>query len=656
MVKLSPRQVHLDFHTSPLIGGIGSRFSKENFQAALKLGHLSSITVFAKGHHGQCYYPTKVDRMHPGLDFDLLGAQIEAAHEIGVRAPIYITAGWSAQDAEEHPEWHERAKDGTVHNHNYDFSASPEDPRLPCSWITLCLNDGSYCRQIYRVAEEVCERYPVVDGLFFDICFLNKACYCPECIEGMKKAGLDPDSEADAQKYYIEKHCDFMRKCYEILTRKHPNASIFFNSGGADQYMPQYHFGSTHYELEDLPTAWGGYDKMPPRARFFARTGKHYLGMTGKFHTEWGEFGGLKTADALKFEVSSMLTYGARCSIGDQLHPDGEMEMETYRTIGEAYAYAEKIEEYCLDGQQTTRLGLYLSDDLTSDEGAEKLLLETQNDFDIVYNDEFDAFDVVVFPDCVHLDEKAKAALAGYVARGGKVLFTGESLIEDGAFLVDAGAVPAGQPQYRQDYILSGGGIPADLPSAPIVTYSGAYGVQLTDAEVLAHALPPYFERTYAHYCSHRNTPYDKTAPRTPAVIRKGNVIYMAHKICAMYKEYGAVYHKRLFEGCLALLNDRPVLEVQLPSAGRAALIHQPEHRRYCLNLLYASPVQRGKVEVVEDMPPIYGVPVVVRTANAPRRVFCPVEGEELKFTAFDGGISFTVPKVQCHQLVVIEY
>lgn len=86
-----------------------------------------------------------------------------------------------------------------------------------------------------------------------------------------------------------------MRKCREILDTNNPEGTLFFNSGGADQYRPQYHSGSTHFELEDLPTAWGGYDKMPPRAKYFANTGKDYLGMIGKFHTEWGEFGGFKT-------------------------------------------------------------------------------------------------------------------------------------------------------------------------------------------------------------------------------------------------------------------------------------------------------------------------------------------------------------------------
>ena len=55
MKQFPRKQVHLDFHTSPDIPCIGSRFDKAQFQAALKAGHLDSITVFAKCHHGYCY-------------------------------------------------------------------------------------------------------------------------------------------------------------------------------------------------------------------------------------------------------------------------------------------------------------------------------------------------------------------------------------------------------------------------------------------------------------------------------------------------------------------------------------------------------------------------------------------------------------------------
>ena len=99
------RQVHLDFHTSEKIPGIGSRFSKKQFQTALKTGHVNSITVFSKCHHGWAYHPSKANEMHPHLDFDLLQAQIEAAHEIGVKTPVYLSAGLDEKLAIRHPEW-----------------------------------------------------------------------------------------------------------------------------------------------------------------------------------------------------------------------------------------------------------------------------------------------------------------------------------------------------------------------------------------------------------------------------------------------------------------------------------------------------------------------------------------------------------------------
>ena len=51
----------------------------------------------------------------------------------------------------------------------------------------------------------------------------------------------------------------------------------------------------------------------------YARTlNMEYLGMTGKFHTTWGEFGGFKHPNALLYETALSLANGAKCSIGDQ--------------------------------------------------------------------------------------------------------------------------------------------------------------------------------------------------------------------------------------------------------------------------------------------------------------------------------------------------
>ena len=57
---LRKRQVHLDFHTSEFVP-VGDKFNKEQFQSALKAGHIDSITVFSKCHHGWSYHPTEAN-------------------------------------------------------------------------------------------------------------------------------------------------------------------------------------------------------------------------------------------------------------------------------------------------------------------------------------------------------------------------------------------------------------------------------------------------------------------------------------------------------------------------------------------------------------------------------------------------------------------
>jgi len=650
MRTLPSRQVHLDFHTSPLIPGVGARFDKQQFQAALKEGNVNSITLFAKCHHGLCYYPTRVGTVHPTLPegFDLTGAMMDAAHEIGVDAPVYITMGWSALDAEQHPEWCARDEQGNFMHTNIDPGAKPEDPRPNCSWTALCPNTG-YGRHVLDLAQEVADRYPRLDGLFFDIVYLQTACYCPDCIAGMKAEGLDPSRREDAEEYYRRVHLRFAEDCRKILHAKHPQATLFFNSGGAEIYRPEYHGSQTHFEMEDLPTAWGGYDKMPPRASVMSRYPKEYLGMTGKFHTEWGEFGGYKNPDALTYEVLMMAMYGAKCSIGDQMPPNGRMDMETYRIIGQAYRRLEQIEPWAYPAQPTATLGVYLSGCAASDEGLHSMLLESHIDFEVVLpGDDLSRFDALALPDCVKLSDEEAQRIRDF---DGAVIFSAESAVKDGAFQLDAGVRYAGRPHYRQDYCCPGEQVRLPFGNAPFLCYEAAQRTEAADGEVLAQVWEPWFDRTYAAYCSHRNTPYRNEPAAHPAVVRKARHVYLAHPLCRMYHEMGAQVFRELFIAVLRLVY-RPQYRAAMPSAGRTRLTRQSG--RYVFHAAYASPVRRGRISVLEDMVPLHDVQVEIRLMQNVTAVRLAPQGQPIPFDVSQGTLRFVIPCVQCHQAVEI--
>lgn len=652
------RQTHLDFHTSPDISGIGSRFSKENFQRALKLGNLDSITVFAKCHHGFCYYPTNIGKQHPGLDFDLTGAMIDAAHEIGVRAPIYITAGWSHNDAMTHFNWRAVNKSGKyIQTGSVDDQNAPDSPRGECSWHTLCLNDGGeYAEHIYALTEEICKRYHEVDGLFFDICIVNDVCYCESCKRGMKEMGIDISNDAEVRKYFILKRRTFMEKCSAILRQYHPSATIFFNSGGADQYKPEYHDVSSHYEMEDLPTCWGGYDKFPVRAKFFANKNKPYLGMTGKFHLAWGEFGGFKTKEALKYEVCQMALYGAGASVGDHMHPDGEMEMQTYENIGYAYSYLEKIAPFCYGGEPIADVGLYCSAKKEVSEGISNILLQNQIDFGIICENNFSDYDTVIIPEDSRLDDCAVEALQLYLANGGKLVAVGNSLVKNGKFAIDTGLEFIGGAEYDCDYIESDGKFSC-VPHAPMLCNFPGLRTKAVGAEVFAHFITPYFSRTYGKFCGHKNTPHNKNSEKYPAITQYGNVVYMAHPMASAYIKLGSLYHREYFMNALRLVYSGGTYEVEgLGSQGRVTMIRQADKSRYCMNMTYAVPVRRGAAEIIEDMMPVYNIKVTLKVKENIKRIYFGVSGEEITAERNGDKISFMIPELHCHTTVVVEY
>ncbi len=652
---LPKRQVHLDFHTSPLIHGIGSNFCEDDFTKKLKDANVESITVFAKCHHGYCYYPTKVGTMHPGLDFDLTGAMIDAAHKIGVRAPVYITAGRSILDIELHPEYLAKNKDGSFKNANYEDIHSDDEPIPDGAWQHLCMSNPHYLKHIYDITEEVCERYKNLDGLFYDICFVGGPCYCDECIKGMKERGLDPDNISDAQKYYDDTHFEFMTKIREILDKNNPDATLFFNSGGANIYAPHIHPYETHYEIEDLPTAWGGYDKMALNAKYFENTDSFYMGMTGKFHTDWGEFGGFKTKDALKVEAASMAMYGAAISVGDQIHPDGALDEETYDNIGYAYSYHKQIEPFCYNGKHITNIGIYLSSNRDANTGLSNILLENQLDFSIIHNGNFHEFDLVIFPDGIVLSNEEVNKLNEYINSGKKVIISGHSLIKDNKFQIDTGLEFISEPEFDKDYILMNNASD-NIPKTPFLVYNPGNIVRNIDAEIIAECIPPFFSRTYGHYCSHRNTPYDKNAKKYPAMTKKENIIYVANDIPASYKTAGCVFHKNYFIKALELLKFKPIVETNMYSQGRVTLIQQADKHRYTLNLLYASPVKRGKYEIIDDIVPLYNIDIKLNLKNKIKNLYDGVTGDNIKYKSFDGYITFTVDKLECHKVIVAEY
>ncbi len=657
------RQVHLDFHTTEKIDGIGAGYSKENFQEMLKKGHVDSITVFSKCHHGWSYHPTKANQMHPNLKFDLLGSQIEAAHEIGVKTPVYISAGYDDKAMREHPEWLHWEK------HQYQNGKIDFDPPY---YHKLCLNTP-YLDELLGEIKEVCENYDA-DGIFLDIVCVHP-CYCETCRAEMTKRGLDFNNLDDAILYAEEVYANYTRRVRETIDSVKPGLPVFHNGGHVRAGRRDLIFMNTHLELESLPTGGWGYDHFPMSAAYARTIDTEFLGMTGKFHKAWGEFGGYKHPNALRYEVALSAANGAGCSVGDQLHPSGLMDNATYTLIGEGYKTLEEREPW-LDGAKNISDIAVLSNEAlrnyygtsgtvrwaaeaysAGSTGCARVLLESNYLFDVLdVEGDFNKYKLLILPDDCGLDEHLTAKVNDFLANGGKVLASYQSGFnkEKTDFAIDFGCKYEGMCEYNPSYIRPNGDLES-LKQASYVIYETATKVSVTSGESTAIIDKPYFNRTAEHFCSHLHTP-GSGVKYSDAVVMNGNTAYIAYKIFAEYAEHGSIYTKEIIRKAIdALLGDDASVKTNLPAQGVITLMQKGDDK--IVHTLYASPVRRGdKIEIIEDIIPIYDIDVAVKSDKAPKAVTLVPENTPIDFEYKDGRVCFTVPKIDCWQMTEIKY
>ncbi|MBI4978107.1 MAG: beta-galactosidase trimerization domain-containing protein [Spirochaetes bacterium] len=661
------RQIHLDFHTSEHVPDVGAAFDKKQFVDALKTGNVDSVTVFAVCHHGWAYYPTKVGKVHPNLKRpDLLGDMVNACRENDINVPAYITVQWNERVAREHPEW--RVVKGDAASQQSDLN------QMNAGWHSICLSNQGYVDLVIAQAHEVMDHCKP-DGLFFDILLMWDCC-CQNCIDRMKRDGLDPNKKEDRLRNHRNVIIDYYKRVSEAVHKKDPDMRVFHNSGHIYKGERERWNHFTHLELESLPTAGWGYDHFPLSARYANTLGMEYLGMTGKFHTSWGEFGGFKRPVALEYECALMTSLGARSSVGDQLHPSGKMDMDTYRVIGPGYARVKQLEPFALGATPRSEIALLSAEAVhhsrefeSVDMGAARMLNELHLMYDVIdTNEDFGKYKLLVLPDVIKLDAKLADRIKSYVKKGGKLILSGSSGMnaDATAFAIDIKASVNGMCDFNPDYVKATAGLDKDLTESPFVMYAAAHKVKAKGATVLAETWNPYFNRTWEHFCSHQHTPYRmEKSNDNDAVIQDGNIVYIAYPIFKTYYDRGQPLYKYIVRGAIEKLLPVRDVHVSLPSSGRMSVMEQKDKNRTILHLLYAEIQPRGesgagwgrgvKMLIIEDVNPIYDIPCRIRMPKKPSRVYGAVSGKDIPFTYENGYAQFTVEKVYVHEAAVIE-
>ena len=651
------RQIHLDFHTSPLIEGIGRDFDGEEFAQTLKEAGVDSITCFSRCHHGWIYHDTKFENRHPHLECNLLGEQIEACHRHDIRVPIYITVGWDVLAGNSHPEWREVSPDGKL------GGAEPLKP----GWPKLCLNTP-YIDYVEAQTGEVLDMFDV-DGFFFDIIFQGECC-CRYCMDGMQQNGYDPESAADRRRYSAQVLENFRRRMTDFVRSKNKECAIFYNAGHVGPYIRNSLDTYTHLELESLPSGGWGYEHFPVTARYGRNLGHEFLGMTGKFHKSWADFSAFKNPAALEYECFTSLALGGRCSVGDQLHPSGRISQATYQLIGGVYRQVAEKEPWCVGAKAVTEIGVVTPEVMSPDTahrmedaaaGVYRMLDEKHYQFDFVdFDTDLSQYKVVILPDSIRLTEAQSTILNDYLKGGGKLLASYHSGMGQDGFDFAIANMPAqvvGDALFSPDFLVADESIADGILPSEHVMYERGLELEMTPgARPIADVEKPYFERNYKHFCSHAHTPVEGPAGY-PGIVANDQIVYVGYPIFGMYKRHGSRVYRDMVMNALRLLlpDGERLVKSSAPTTADITLNYQPAEDRYVLHVLHYIPERRfTATDTIEDVIPLFNVEVdLLIPPGYDKAVLVP---QDVEISAVRNGdhLHITIPQITGHQMVAV--
>jgi hypothetical protein len=210
-----------------------------DLEAAIKASRdagAETILFYTQDCWGYSFYPTDVSLRHPNLKFDLLGREVELAHQAGMSVIAYYAVQYNNQIVLNHPDW------GWVNEHG-------EQQRRRERWYLACM-DSPYREIVLGMLDEIFSRYDA-EALFLD-CFgiqfyfhhredKDPFCYCKYTEEAWNREHPgDPyregfqSREGWEQRYRWHEQRNLYRLLDSIIAtvrKRRPNTLLALNGG-----------------------------------------------------------------------------------------------------------------------------------------------------------------------------------------------------------------------------------------------------------------------------------------------------------------------------------------------------------------------------------------------------------------------------------------
>jgi len=644
--------IHYDLHANEGDTVLGAELTEEHLQARLERVRPDWIQCDCKGHAGYTSWPTAVGSTSPGVVRDALRIHRDVTKRMGSPLGVHYSGVWDSRAVELHPEWAVVGPDGK------------QDQRMTCR---LSVYDNEL---LIPQMLELIDKYSV-DGFWVDgENWAAGPCWCDQCrAEFARRTGLG-SAPAKAGEDHWECWLAFHRDLFvehvaryaDAVHARKPDCMVCSNWMYTIR-QPEAVAAPVDYLSGDFSPAWGA-DRAALEGRLLDCRGLPWDLMAWAF-AKSGSMGDdppwcMKTATHLCQECAEVVALGGAVMIYAKPQRSGWLVGWHHEVLAEVADFCRARKDPCFQSKTASEVAvLHLADHYYTCndplynyggavhpvEGALHALLENHLSTDLLTEDaalaRLQDYRLVVVPEQTRLGAELLAKLTDFAEAGGNVLLSGAHLAADYPDLV--GAAPDGNDAFAG----TSWGV-VDLPVAgEAVGVCGEWtGVMpAAGTEVVATALSE-------HELAKEDT---GRAVVTQRPLGKGSVIAVHG---ALFRNYFLGHYpalRRLIGG----LVDRFGIEwtVDLDAPRHLEVVLRRKDGKLLGNLL-----NRGAAEtlspqrvMIEALTPVEDVTVRIRCPQEPVSVSLVPVDTTIDWTYADGVVTVNVPRVEIHNVVVVE-
>ncbi|MBI2843074.1 MAG: alpha-L-fucosidase [Armatimonadetes bacterium] len=647
------RSIHLDFHTGDFVGEKIDRFDPERFVSTVVSANIEAITLFAKCHYGNSYYDTRCGRKHPGLKQDMLAELIPRLHKHDIRVVAYYSTCADLRAAMDHPDWAQVDPDGML---GYEGC-----------YREVCLNSPYFDDLMLPQIREIAANYDI-DGLWLDIVGVGpNKCFCAHCRRLYEERYGEPltvesrhldEFRLGTLQEAMESIRSAAHSCRKGLPITANGAGTVSDFGAAATLSRRRADGLVDFSAIEACPGYGNYYYVGFQARYARTLGRPYELINSRFVHLWGEWTA-KPVEQLKYEAGVMLASGGRVTIGDQAYPDGSLDENLYRTLGEVFSYI-RDREHCVRGTQAVAdTAVLFSDGNTNNlKGADAVCCQLGLQHDLVDErglESLHCYKLLIVPEIESLSAASRRHIADFVRQGGLLLLSGGGNVPE-----VSGVNLIGRSRSSLAYL------PAEAlpsPGIPLLVKSSPIELEVTSAEILMTWQLPLYGPDHEQFAIRYPSPgriSDKPAI-TFSRCGDGRVVYVGADIFAAFWQTNHWWLKDVIRYCLTKLDFRPLVRVNhtlweesfLPPTPLQTFLREND-AGLLLHLIpfQPGPATGGGYPAIESIVPLRDVSVEVKTGYEPSAAILEPGATMMNFRCEHPYCHFTVDTLAEHLIV----